>query len=118
MVLSLQDSNASFVLCPMDAERWQKLKKIYEAALEQEHSDRPSFIEKACGNDSSLRKEVEALLESRNDGFLEQPAYEAAPELLESEAEDRLIGRQIGSYLVTGKLGSGGMGVVYKADDA
>lgn len=101
----------------MESERWQQLKKILEEALEQEPSNRPDFVKKACRADPGMQREVESLLARyEDDSFLEKPAFEAMPELLETQSEDELIGKQLGSYRVTGKLGSGGMGIVYKAE--
>jgi eukaryotic-like serine/threonine-protein kinase len=102
----------------MNPERWQLLKEIFEAACDEKPSERTAFLDDACRPDPSLRKEVEALLSSpARDSFLEKPAYEAVPELFESETDDTMIGRQLGPYAVAGKIGRGGMGIVYLARD-
>jgi serine/threonine protein kinase len=102
----------------VDPDRWQRLKELFEAALDKEGASRAAFLEEACPEDPSLRKEVEALLNSRQDDyFLEKPAYEVAPELFESEAPSSFVGRKFGTYEITGTIGSGGMGIVYLARD-
>jgi eukaryotic-like serine/threonine-protein kinase len=102
----------------MDPERWQRLKEIYEEALEKDDASRGEFIEKSCRSDSELKREVEALLKSYGqDSFLEKPAYEAVPELFESHSGEALIGGNLGPYALTRKIGQGGMGIVYLAMD-
>jgi eukaryotic-like serine/threonine-protein kinase len=102
----------------VNPERWRRLKELFEAAVDKDDAGRAAFLEEACGKEPSLRKEVEALLNSRDDDdFLEKPAYEIAPELFEGEVGSEFIGRKLGTYEITETIGYGGMGVVYLARD-
>ncbi len=59
----------------MNSERWQKVKELFDAALELAPNQRKWFLDKSCGSDDSLRREVENLLASfADDSFMEQPA--------------------------------------------
>jgi eukaryotic-like serine/threonine-protein kinase len=102
----------------VNPERWQRLKALFEEAMDKDASGRAAFLDQACGTDTSLRREVEDLLDTRDDdSFLEKPAYEVAPELFESETEGAFIGRNLGPYEITGTIGRGGMGIVFLARD-
>jgi serine/threonine protein kinase/WD40 repeat protein len=78
--------------------------------------ERAAFLENACANDPELRREVEKLVADyfRAGAFLEQPVAHIAG------AGDQPLtegpGSRIGPYKLLQKLGEGGMGVVYMAE--
>jgi len=102
----------------MKRERWNQVDRLLDAALELPPEKRAAFLDEACSGDEVLRKELDALLAS-DDGarsFLEQPALEVAARAL-VDKKDSLLGQIAGHYKIISRLGAGGMGEVYLAED-
>src|SRR5947207_5477256 len=101
----------------MTPERWQQVQSLLEAALAIPVEDRAHFVAKACSGDAELRREVESLLAQASGatGFLSTPAIAVVHDFVQPEVN--LIGRQVGPYTIKSRLGAGGMGDVYLAED-
>jgi serine/threonine-protein kinase len=114
----------------MNKERWERIKELFEATVEQPGAEREAFLAAATGADEALRREVESLLaaDAADSGLLERLQMPADllpagfstiagmvgdtgfPPLLAPE-------RRVGPYEVAGLLGAGAMGEVYRARD-
>lgn len=122
----------------MDARRWHQIQEILAEALEVEPEARPDLLRARCEGDPGLEGEVLDLLEAAEAsgeyfgelrvraGIPEEDAAAVAaaaagePEP-DPDAERAVpsirIGQRVGDYRVTGLIGEGGMGRVYRGVD-
>lgn len=103
----------------MTPERLATVERLYHEARACPANERAAFLNTACQGDEDLRQEIQSLIatDASTRNFLEMPALDVAAALLPEEPDDSLIGTQIGPYTIEARLGAGGMGQVYLAED-
>jgi formylglycine-generating enzyme required for sulfatase activity len=128
----------------MKPERMPQIEQLYHAALEREPAARAAFLAEACAGDEELRREVAGLLayDDPAASFLEVPALEVAARALATppptdtrserpglrgpadtssgtprRADALRPGQVVRNFRVRRKVGAGGMGEVYEAED-
>ena len=97
-----------------NAEEWNRIKSLFNAALDKPAREREHFLIAATGDDTALREKIQRLIASHDDpdDYMETPPAAT----LHAEATDSApSGTRIGSYRLIREIGRGGMGTVHLA---
>ena len=98
----------------------KQVEAIFHGALDLPPQNRAAYLAEACSGDDSLYAEVESLITALQDGesFFDRSAFGMGMEVISSgAAAESMAGKSVGPYKVVSRLGKGGMGEVYLAED-
>lgn len=99
------------------SERWARVKQLFDAAADLAPNERTALLNHECRDDTTLRREIEPLLESdhQTNGFIEKPAIEVPRDLFPDAIDETFVGRQFGAYRILREIGRGGLGAAATA---
>jgi serine/threonine protein kinase/tetratricopeptide (TPR) repeat protein len=111
----------------MTPERWKQIEEIFFSAMDLPEAERAALLDRACGDDWSLRQEIERLLgnDGQAEGFITRTDLSSAQATTgrtvaggpkaPGESDATRVDRRVGAYRLVREIGRGGMGAVYLA---
>ncbi len=100
---------------------WQRLEDLFQRAMDLPADERKGFVDQACADDEVIKCELLSLLASASEDdqeVVETLGKAAYSVLHNSQPELRLSpGSEFARYVIISRIGAGGMGQVYAAED-
>jgi eukaryotic-like serine/threonine-protein kinase len=101
----------------MNGGSWKRIEEVYHSALASPPDRRAALLDKLCSDDPDMRREVESLLDAREQaGSFLSPSH-LQGQLKQLVSEPSLVGQTLGYYHILSAIGAGAMGEVYLARD-
>jgi serine/threonine protein kinase/tetratricopeptide (TPR) repeat protein len=96
----------------------REVNQLFKQVLDQPPDERDEFLRARCGSRPELLSEVKELLARLDeaDRFLETPLMHRLPSTSANNPAEELIGQRIGQYTIQSVIASGGMGMVFRAE--
>jgi serine/threonine protein kinase len=93
---------------------------LFALALEKPADKRSVFLDAVCAGDLALRQKLEAMLAKHEPADSLLPTKDEAPHITapgnRSKVPEEMVGQVLGRYKLLEKIGEGGCGVVYVAE--
>jgi eukaryotic-like serine/threonine-protein kinase len=101
-----------------DTVKLHRVKELFGEAIDLPPRERAAFLEQACGGDESLRAAVDDLLRSHEEAgeFLDKPTLGGGVDHSPPPAPQPLPIGDVGPYKVLERIGEGGFGAIYLAE--
>jgi serine/threonine protein kinase/TolB-like protein/Tfp pilus assembly protein PilF len=98
----------------------REIEEMFHRVLDVNPEERAGYLDEVCEKDVDLRREVDSLIAAyeSGSGLLDEGAVTLAMKVLGSEQEPSMAGQEVGPYKILSKLGQGGMGAVYLAENS
>ncbi|MFT4511455.1 MAG: serine/threonine protein kinase [Planctomycetota bacterium] len=101
------------------SDNFQRVRQLFEAALDLPNAERADYLDRECGKDGSVRSEVNELLACDTDGSELGSLLDRGADLIGNGGAPGAgtlgAGGRVGPFALRSVLGSGGMGTVYEA---
>ena len=101
----------------MQAEHWKRIEQVYYRVLASPLTHRAAVLDELCSDDQEMRREVESLLDAREQAGSFLSSADLQDQIAELIAEPYLAGHMLGHYQILSPIGAGAMGEVYLARD-
>jgi tetratricopeptide (TPR) repeat protein len=104
-----------------DRDHFARVDDLFRQVLRLTGEERDRFLDERCGDDAELRQEMAALLhaDGGTTGPLDQPPSFASSLIADARANPGVeveLPRRIGGYRIIQRIGTGGMGTVFEAE--